>query len=310
MEPNSLHAKQNVLINKKTAGRPAKVSKSTGFHINNERFFRCIEELHECGACDPSKWSLKKEWTELFLRYHKIKKNKIGKQSTSLQRLFQKAWKTEQSIWWENIHNIESNVHREVTSDYSDEENTQIYNSGVNKDANRTNADKDTTYDISIEEKIQNVEGIADKENIRESSDGADKEKIHDCSDGENMSNVKSYVDKATNNSNADKDATYDISIEENTQNVESIADKENICEFSDGDDEEQIQDYCDYQNMSLDDCSDGENMSIDLSRIPLWNWGQSWFPNSVHLTKASKVWIDVFNPKSCVVLDNNYLWE
>ena len=44
----------------------------------------------------------------------------------------------------------------------------------------------------------------------------------------------------------------------------------------------------------------------IDLSRIPFWNWGQGWFPISVHLTKASKVWIDAFNPKSCVVLGNN----
>ena len=45
---------------------------------------------------------------------------------------------------------------------------------------------------------------------------------------------------------------------------------------------------------------------SIDLSRIPFWNWGQGWFPISVHLTKASKVWVNVFNPKSCVVLGNN----
>ena len=187
MEPNSLHAKQNVLINKKTAGRPAKVSKSTGFHINNERFFRCIEELHECIDCDPSKWSLKKEWTELFLRYHKIKKTRSVNKVRAFRDYFKRHGKQNRAFDGKNIHNIESNVHREVTSDYSDEENTQIYNSGVNKDANRTNADKDTTYDISIEEKIQNVEGIADKENIRESSDGADKEKIHDCSDGENM---------------------------------------------------------------------------------------------------------------------------
>ena len=47
--------------------------------------------------------------------------------------------------------------------------------------------------------------------------------------------------------------------------------------------------------------------LQIDLSRIPLWNWGQGWFPISVHhLTKASKVWIDVFNLKSCIVLGNN----
>ena len=48
----------------------------------------------------------------------------------------------------------------------------------------------------------------------------------------------------------------------------------------------------------------------IDLSRIPYWNWDQGWFPFSVHLTKASKLWIDVFNPKSCVVLGSNYLWQ
>ena len=45
---------------------------------------------------------------------------------------------------------------------------------------------------------------------------------------------------------------------------------------------------------------------SIDLSRIPFWNWGQGWFPISVYLTKASNFWIDVFNPESWVVLGNN----
>ena len=42
---------------------------------------------------------------------------------------------------------------------------------------------------------------------------------------------------------------------------------------------------------------------TIYLSQISFWNWGQGWFPISVHLTKASKFWIDVFNPKSCGAL-------
>ena len=84
---------------------------------------------------------------------------------------------------------------------------------------------------------------------------------LDDCSDGENMSNVKRYVDKATNNNNADKDAAYDICNEENRQNAEGIADEDNIQESSDNADKETIHDYSNNQNMSLDDSSDGENI-------------------------------------------------
>ena len=50
--------------------------------------------------------------------------------------------------------------------------------------------------------------------------------------------------------------------------------------------------------------------IGTDLSQIPFWNWGQGWFPISVCLTKASKVLMNVFNPKSSVVFGNDQLWE